>query len=198
MQMVTRLPGDRTKNPPSPESLINDMRNDKNTYALFADYMVRTVHGKCRYAQKAGSKEILFSDFIPVSQEAFALLLYKNGYKNWIWMHDMNASSSDDTDNSHDEEKPGYQYTSTKAEKGTLFTRRNGGWSEEGMREFNALYAKVKANRAANNGDFDSHYKMHWVETHKPPTTKRKRTVRAAIVSICDDLVDPDPGVVAI
>ena len=191
MQIITKLPRDRSKKPPSPESLINHMRNDKAAYAVFADYMVRAVHGRCGYHQKAGSKSAMFSEFVPVSQEAFSLLLYKNGYKNWIWMHDMNATSSDDTDASNEEEKPGYLYTGTRTEKGALFTRRNNGWSKAGMEAFNSLYAKVKASRAADNGEFDTHYKTHWRSKNCVSKYKRRRvTETPAIDSICDDLVE--------
>jgi hypothetical protein len=156
------LPSDRSKNPPSPDALINEMRHNKASYAAFADHMVRAVHGKCGHAQKAGSKSRMFSEHIPVSQEAFALLLHKNGHNNWIWMNDMNASSSDGTDCSNDVEKPGYRCTGLRSEKGAMFTRRNGGWSEAGMEAFNSLHAKVKASRAADNGVFDTHCKSHW------------------------------------
>jgi hypothetical protein len=84
----------------------------------------------------------MFSEFIPVSQEAFALLLHKNGCNNW--MHDMNATSSDSTDCSDDAEKPGCLCTCLRSEKGALFTRRNGGWSEAGMEAFNSLCAEVQ------------------------------------------------------
>jgi hypothetical protein len=103
----------------------------------------------------------MFSELIPVSQEAFALLLRKNGHKNWIWMHDVNATSSDGTDCSNDAEKPGHLCTCLRSEKGALFTRRNDGWSEAGMEAFNSLCAEVKASRAADNGVFDSRCKRH-------------------------------------
>jgi hypothetical protein len=192
------LPSNRSKNPPTPDALIDEMRHNKASYAAFADYMVRAVHGKCGYAQKAGSKSTMFSECIPVSQEAFALLLYKNGYNNWIWMNDNNASSSDGTDCSNDVEKPGYRYTGLRSEKGAMFTRRNGGWSEAGMEAFNSLHAKVKASRAADNGVFDTHYKSHWRSKNCVSKYKKRRlTVTPAIVSICDDLVDPDEATVA-
>jgi hypothetical protein len=135
------LPSVQSKNPPSPDALINEMRHNKASCAAFADCMVRAVHRKCGCAQKAGSKSTVFSEFIPVSQEAFALLLHKNGCNNWIWMNDMNATSSDGTDYSNDVEKPGYRCTGLRSEKGAMFTRRNGGWSEVGMEAFNSLHA---------------------------------------------------------
>jgi hypothetical protein len=186
------------QDPPAPDALIDEMRHNKALCTAFADCMVRAVHGKCGCAQKAGSKSGMFSEHIPVSQEAFALPLCKNGHNNWIWMNDDNASSSDGTDCSNDVEKPGHPCTGLRSEKGAMFARRNGGWSEAGMEAFNSLCAKVKASRAADNGVFDTHCKSHWrskncVSKHK----KRRLTVTPAIVRTCDDLVDPEEATAA-
>jgi hypothetical protein len=79
-----------------------------------------------------------------------------------------------------------------------MFTRRNGGWSEAGMEAFNSLCAKVKASRADDNGVFDTHCKSHWRSKNCVSKYKKRRlTVKPAIVSICDDLVDPDEATVA-
>jgi hypothetical protein len=156
------LPSNRSKNPPAHDALIDEMRHNKASHAAFADCcMVRAVHGKRGCAQKAGSKSAMFGESIPVSQEAFALLMHKNGCNNWIWMNDNNASSSDGTDCSNDAEKPGCRCAGLRSEKGAMFTRRNGGWSEAGMEAFNSLHAKVKASRAADNGVFNTHCKSH-------------------------------------
>jgi hypothetical protein len=159
--------------------------------------MVRAVHGKCGYALKAGSKSMMFSTFVTVSQEAFALLLYKNGYNNWLWKHN-NAATSDDTDADTEggETQPGYLYTSTGATEGSAFTTRNGGWSTEGMQEFNALYAKVKESRTTDRGKFDTHYKKHWRETKMASRYRRRQLkgTRVVVTTICDDLDDPDEG----
>jgi tetrahydromethanopterin S-methyltransferase subunit A len=42
-----------------------------------------------------------------------------------------------------------------------------------GMLKYNELYKKVKEDRVADNGAFDSECMMHWVE--KTRSTKRKR-----------------------
>jgi hypothetical protein len=168
------------------------MRKDKTGYSEFADYMVCAVHGKVAYAQSAGSKTTMFSSCIPVSQEAFALLLYKNGYNNWIWKNENGATSSDDSD-PETEINPGFLYTNSNGVKGTAFTKRNNGWSEAGMQEFNKLCVKVKESRAADNTTFDAHYKTHWRATKCISKYKRRKVVALpAVVTIYDDLVDPD------
>jgi hypothetical protein len=140
----------------------------------------------------------MFSECIPVSQEAFALLLQKNGHNNWIRMNDNDVSSSDGTDCSNNVEKPGHRCTGLRSEKGAMFTRRNGGWSEAGMEAFNSLCAKVKASSADDNGVFDTHCKLHWRTKNCVSKYKKRRlTVTPAIVSMRDDLVDPDEATAA-
>jgi hypothetical protein len=185
--ITSRRAVNHDKSPPTPEYIITKMREDKDAYSGFADYMLRTVHGKCGYSQKAGSRSRLLSDFVPISQEAFALLLYKNGYEDWLWKYNEGVSS-EDTDSS--DRRPGYKYTSAMATEGTAFTCRNGGWSPEGMKEFNRLYDLVEQSRTADNGSFDTHYKTHWRE-HRCVSKykKRKRGIVPTVTSIRDDLV---------
>jgi hypothetical protein len=166
------------------------MRTDKEQYSEFADWMVLAVHGKGRYSDRAGSIADIFSDFVPVSQEAFALLLYKNGYDNWLRMHNNAVSSSDEA---NEEEKPGYRYTNTKGCDGMVFTSRNGGWSQEGMETFNMLCNSVKDSRATDNGAFDEHCREHWRTTMRPSKYKRWRPTRQVqVATIYNDLEDPD------
>jgi hypothetical protein len=114
------------------------MRNDDKVYCESADYMVRAVHGKCGYAPKAGSKSMMFSTFIPISQEAFALL-YKNGYNNYSGCTIMQLP--DDTDADTEGESQAICTPAQELRK-ALHSLPEMGWSTEGMQEFNALYAK--------------------------------------------------------
>jgi hypothetical protein len=193
---ITKGQGNYNKKPPTPETIIATLRTDPKLYSSFADFMVRAVHGKCGYAQKAGSKSMMFGDFVTVSQEAFTLLLYKNGYDNWIWKHNNMATSGDTDATNEAAQMPPYLYTSTGATEGSAFTTRNGGWSSEGMQEFNALYAGVKESRAADQGSFDGLYKEHWRETKMVSKYKRRKVKdnRVVVTSVCDDLEDPDEG----
>ena len=108
----------------------------------------------------------LFEDLIPPSQEAFALLLYKNGYENLVWMHDHACMTSDGSDvtakdegGDDDEGCPHYKYTKWSGD----FTGRNGGWTREGMTLYNELYKKVRGDRQKDNGAFGQLYMEHRV-----------------------------------
>jgi hypothetical protein len=82
IEWIAKTSKDRSANPPTPEELMEDtgLRKSVAGYTEFADRMVRAVYGKSRY--NPSSNTTLFEDFISPSQEAFALLLYKNGYEN--------------------------------------------------------------------------------------------------------------------
>jgi hypothetical protein len=147
-------------------------------YTDFADRMIRAVHGKSRFSDKATTKE--FGNFISVSQEAFALLLYRNGYDNWVYMHNELVTSDEST-------CPRYKYT----ERTVDLTSRNGGWSHDGMTLFNQLYRKVQEDRRKDHGDFDKMYKEHWIEmTRYKKKRKQPNGADLQIVVACDDIGD--------
>jgi len=151
--------------------------------------MIRAVHGKSRYGEKAGTTS--FNTLISKSQEAFTLLLYENGYKNWIWTSRNDpGSTSEETDegggSSTDSNCPPYGYTSRRKEE---MTSRNGGWSSEGMLKYNELYRKVAADRAIDKGEFERVYMAHRVSKFKA-RKKRRRGNPYNPVPILDDLGD--------
>jgi hypothetical protein len=177
----------RRPDPPRPEELLKEegLRSDVGQYTEFADRMIRAVYGKNRYSHN--SSVMLFDELVSPSLEAFALLLYKNGYENWIWMHN-NACMTSDVSDDTEEECPNYKYT-TRA--GGDFTSRNGGWSREGMRLYNELYKMAKTDRENDKGTFGKVYKVHRVEMSG---RKRKRRTNnggpGEQLTICDDLED--------
>ena len=169
------------------------MRTDHIQYYEFADKMIRAVHGKSRYGIKAN--KTMLGDIVRPCQEAFTLLLYRNGYENWMYMrnHDnffsSDASAAGNGDFSDDIEDgcPQYKYTARAIE----LTNRNGGWSFEGMRKYEQLYLRVNEDRLANQAEFDQVYKEHWKSISE---TKRKRKRHEGgqlqSQSVSDDLGD--------
>jgi hypothetical protein len=169
--------------PPEPGGLKQGgLRSDVGKYTEFADRMVRAVYGKNRYSHN--SSTVLFEDLVSPSLEAFALLLYKNGYENWLWMHN-NACMTSDVSSGTEEDCPTYKYTKRTGD----FTSRNGGWSLEGMNLYNDLYKMVKADRVTDNGSFGKVYKEHRLQLCG---RKRKRRINdrgpGEQLTICDDL----------
>jgi hypothetical protein len=144
------------------------MRGDQGRYIEFADRMIRAVHGKSIYSSKAATTD--FEDLVMPSQEAFTLLLYRNGYKNWVSVHDTSAMTSSSQESEADQ-RPAYQYTTRKHAD---LTSRNGGWSREGNDKYVELYDRVKQDRLIDNGVFKRKYMAHWIEK-RAKMRKRRR-----------------------
>ena len=66
--------------PPTPKDLEDKMRKDSEQYIQFVSRMLPPVCGKEAWNEVA--EKTKFSTFVTASQEAFALLLYRNGYEN--------------------------------------------------------------------------------------------------------------------
>jgi hypothetical protein len=173
--------------PPEPGEIEASMQGNKLQYSEFTDGMIQAVNGRSRHSEKAANT--LFGSLVSTSQEAFTRLLYKNGFQEWVLMHNgsvlseaSEASNGDTTDGS-----PGYIYTA----RTSALTSRKGGWSRLGMLKYNELYKKVKEDQVADNGAFDSEYMMHWVEKTRSKG-KRRRDNGSQIRSLTasDDLGD--------
>jgi hypothetical protein len=54
-----------------------------------------------------------FGSLVSPSQEAFKMLLYKNGYQKWVWMHNGSVSyeASEAINGGTSDESPEYIYT---------------------------------------------------------------------------------------
>ena len=155
--------------------------------------MIRAVYGKSRYGAAADIK--LFDGLISKSQEAFTLLLYENGYNNWVWVstNDQGGTTSETASNTTDSGGPGYGYT--EKTKDSLLSR-NGGWSNEGMKKFNDLYKRVGEDRLKDKGGFEQVYKRH--RKDRSQTSKKRRRDKDGPmqnIQISDDLGDLMSGI---
>jgi hypothetical protein len=180
-------------NPPGPEIIKNELRTNTSQYTEFADRMIRAVYGKSRYGAAADMK--LFDGLISKSQEAFTLLLYENGYNNWVWAstNDRGGTTSETASNTTDSGGPGYGYTEKSKDS---LPSRNGGWSNEGMKKFNDLYKRVGEDRLKDKGGFEQVYKRHRKD-RSPTSRKRKRCKDGPMhnIQISDDLGDLMSGI---
>jgi hypothetical protein len=171
------------------------LRRNVGAYTEFADRMIRAVHGKSRYGNS--STAILLDDLISPSQEAFTLLLYRNGYNNWVWRSNHASVSSEESYNSNvtfegdggEEDEDGCpKYSYTKRTAGD-FTSRNGGWSRDGMKKYNTLYKKVQDDRIANAGAFSEVYRAHRAHISRQKRKRRRDDGdQSQRLTISDDL----------
>jgi hypothetical protein len=125
--------------PLDPERVISELRKNKLPFAEFADRMIRAIYGKSCYGVAAEISR--FDTLVSKSQEAFTLLLYENGYSNWVWAlyNEPGTTSDASSDVIGESGCPSYKYTTRSNE----MTFRNGGWSRKGMQNFNELYTRV-------------------------------------------------------
>ena len=82
--------------PPKPDILEMEMRKDCKQYIQFVTRMLPPVYGKEIWNEVAGKAKL--SNFLTASQEAFGLLLYKNGYEAWSWWSWMLSDSLSSSD----------------------------------------------------------------------------------------------------
>jgi hypothetical protein len=141
--------------------------------AFRGKYKLRKRHSSLKSREsRFGEKAVhtLFGSLVSPSQEAFTMLLYRNGYQKWVWMHNVSVSSGA-SEGSHGDTSDGfpeYVYTARSSD----LTSRNGGWSRTGMLKYNDLYKQVKKDRLEDNGAYDREYIAHYMEKSK---NKRKR-----------------------
>jgi len=169
--------------PPKPDELEKEMRKDTNKYIQFVVRMLPPVYGKEMWNGIVVKTNL--SEFVTPSQEAFALLLYKNGYEAWSWM--TSDSSSSDGSGNGSTERPIFKYTARSKEH---VMARNSGWTTEGLDMFNVLYELVKKDREANGRVFDEAL----LEYYKEKSSKKRKPVTQdeagsrGRVKISDDL----------
>ncbi len=170
--------------PPKPDELEMEMRKDINQYIQFVIRMLPPVCGKEIWNDAAIKTDL--SKFVTASQEAFALLLYKNGYEAWSWMS-SDSSSSSDGDGTEAQTVPTFKYTSKSIKH---LMGRNSGWTVEGLSAFNTLYALVTKDREDNGVVFDEAL-LKYYEARNNKKRKRvqveDRSARRNL-AICDDL----------
>jgi hypothetical protein len=147
--------------------------------------MIRAMHGKSQYCGKVANT--LFGSLLSPSQELITMLLYRNGYQKWVWMHNgyVSSGASEGSDGDTSYGSLGYIYT----ERTSDLTSRNGGWSRLGMLKYNDLYEKVKETRVADDGVYDRECMMDWVE--KRTRSKRRHQLcreYAHGINSCPDL----------
>lgn len=125
------------------------------------------------------------NDICTVSDEAFALLTYENNIDRWtdIYSKDPNALlprlGSGKLKNFYYSMVPtkytrgGIQYEDELQDGRTKGAREGKGWSNEGIRRFNALYDLVIQDRK-DNPNFFHQYIVHFMDKHGR-TKKRER-----------------------
>ena len=121
------------------DSILKLRTDSTGLYSVFIEYFISPVIGKIFY--KENRCERLVSDFVSVSDEAFALLIFENNHATWCDMIRQNITKSSSVI---------CKYTNggcSNAPNGS--SRQYQGWNPEGIKRFNDLFDLVKDDRNA-------------------------------------------------
>lgn len=112
-------------------------QNPSSLYFNFIEYFISSVIGKNYY--KYHKRDKLMSQYVTVSDEALAILIFENNIDTWIDM-----ANNGNTKKSRVNRK----YTNGGASQGEIGSScRYQGWSSEGIIRFNELFDLVKIDR---------------------------------------------------
>ena len=121
------------------------------SYIFFCENFLKCVVGAQSFSKgwkRAGS----ISEIATLSDEALALLLLENSNYRWINLHQKKKMGEEVAEN--ELVKPLYTAAGKhKQQKG--FTKRYGGWKNDGIERFNELLDMVRADRLKNGVWFD-------------------------------------------
>jgi hypothetical protein len=127
---------------PELASEIMAKRQNVDAYATFCDNVLALVIGKHVWRTRCGVEMI--SQFVSISDEAFALLLLENSWG--VWKHLAEKKEEDAT-------VVKARYTMNGAG-----TKKNHGWTKEGLMRFFELIEEVKNDRKEDHGKFERLY----------------------------------------
>ena len=161
-----------------PDTLDEPFENCK-LYFDFVEYYVSAVIG-LRYYEKEKLRS-KFSDYVTVSDEAFAVLTLENNWTRWMAMavanHYKESSVKTRWTVTRDKKK-GSGHGTDDAIDGPQ-ARRYRGWSAHGINRYNQLFDDIKKERQSERGrHFENKLLLQMIENNKENKNKRKRIAK--------------------
>ena len=117
-----------------------DLNVEKDTYRGFLDVCVSAFFSKNYFRTKM--KEKLLSNFVTVSEEAFALLSLENNINRWEWMANIEDSDDDDLATPRTSNPPDLMYQNNPGKRKDSKVSA-GPWKRIGLERMNDLLEKV-------------------------------------------------------
>ena len=134
------------------DAILQLRKDTTGLYFNFIEFFIAPVVGKIFYKDKRCEK--LVSEFVSVSDEAFALLIFENNYETWC---DMIKTKNT--------KKSGVfcKYTNGGSPSGkNASSRQYQGWNAEGIKRFNVLFDLVKGDREMSHArPFEEDFKAY-------------------------------------
>ena len=143
---------------------LKDLRQRPKLYGMFCCHFLKCVIGENQWKTNYLKKPL--SDYVTVSDEAFAFLVVENSLDRWtdMWVKNNKKTSS----------VPAlYTNAGVSAKDGR--TKRYCGWSAEGIARFNLINDAVRKNRL-QFPDFEKELLVEWQTKKK--VTKVQASVR--------------------
>jgi len=171
---------------------LAELRKDYDSYSKFCQLVLSIVVGRNIWKTTVGKCKI--SDFVTVSDEAFALLLIDNSWHVWLDMgikaqagEAMGGAKGPTGDN-------GGNRLMTKFTSNGAFVKKNQGWSKQGLSRFVQLVKDVKADREdvakKNEKSFETLF-LH-AEMAKLDNKKKKKSIQLTTGNDNDGSDDDD------
>lgn len=187
-----------------PKSLVNDRRQEREFYTDFAMHFISAVVGKRTFESR--NSKFVFSRFVSVSDEAFALLVFENNYNRWLDMalrQDWTSSSvkPEYTTCGNVCQTPRHSHEVTPAKKtknsktdqvnknndeieNNASTSMYQGWSIQGIRRFNELYDLVMQERKSIVGpSFDDTFLQYCID--RKSDSKKRVNKKPSVFEVC-------------
>jgi hypothetical protein len=117
---------------------------------------------------REGCQKSKVSQMATVSDEAFAYLLLENYWNVWSNL-DLEQYKNETTFDVESNRKRKRKSSYGKYTKNSYGARRYGGWLNEGLLRFNALFEEVKADRLKNGEIVEENYKDYCITNHGTP-----------------------------
>lgn len=171
-------------------------RKKKALYRSFFTRFIPAVVGPELFRQRLqdDTKGLSADTICTVSDEAFALLLIENSYDRWQDIYTTNGGMpkqrrGDRTKQLDSEIPPKYTHGGIKYT--ARETSQSKGWSDEGIKRYNELYALVSRDRL-NHPNFMVKFKTKSQETVGAKTQKKEQETVKAVHSLwVDDNASP-------
>ena len=117
-----------------------DLNVEKDTYRAFLDICVSAFFSKSSF--RSLMKEKLISEFVTVSEEAFALLSLENNINRWEWMANITDTDEDDLATPTTANPPDLLYQNNPKKRSDCRVSA-GPWKKIGLERMNDLLEKV-------------------------------------------------------
>ena len=163
--------------PNGPLGHVPDVDKD---YVMFVNHFVRVIVG-CALYDSLVAKRVM-SEFVGVSDEALALLIWENQEERW---QDMVARGTNKSP------KQGKYTDGGKSRTESGRSRKGKGWSNKGIRRFKELCMKIEENRKTQERkDFETNLLNEKKEELEAGRSKKRKPNMIAYVDDEDGAVD--------